>query len=101
MWPSADIYLIQSSLQRVDQKFRQLYFDNSTRAQIRSELPRKNLRAGRPLVLLMIAAHLLPSNICYSTICGNDGYLSRCDTRKKERSSATVRRFRIDRGWTQ
>ena len=40
--------------------------------------------------------------MCYSTICGNDGYLSRVRHEKEgEIFRSTVRRFRLDRGWTQ
>jgi len=47
-------------------------------------------------------AHLLFSNVCYSTICGNDDYLSRVRHEKEgEIFGATVRRLRVDRGWTQ
>ena len=47
-------------------------------------------------------AHPLFSNVCYSTICGNDGYLSRVRHEKEgEILGATVRRLRVDRGWTQ
>src|ERR1041385_6087311 len=50
----------------------------------------------------MLGPHLLFSNVCYSTICGNDGYLSRVRHEKEgEIFGATVRRLRIDRGWTQ
>lgn len=40
--------------------------------------------------------------MCYSTTCGNDGYLSRVRHEKEgEIFGSTVRRLRIDRGWTQ
>ena len=40
--------------------------------------------------------------MCYSTRCGNDDYLSRVRHEKEgEIFGSTVRRLRIDRGWTQ
>jgi transcriptional regulator with XRE-family HTH domain len=40
--------------------------------------------------------------VCYSTRGGNDGYLSRVRHEKEgEIFGSTVRRLRLDRGWTQ